>query len=74
MKCIECMEQECGVNGEEKYAWNPKEIFIKLTELQNLKQGDQTEEEYERNIKCRIKFLKGKGGTLLWARCIYSAC
>ena len=64
MECIKCMDQECGVNGDEKYAWKPKELFSRSTELQNLKQGDQTEDEDEREIKRRSKFLKQKGGTL----------
>ena len=64
MECIEYTEQECGVNGDEKDAWKPKELFRRSTELKNLKQGDQTEEEYKREIKHGAKFFRGKGGTL----------
>lgn len=63
VECIECMEQVCGVNGDEEYTWEPAEFFDKPTELSNLKQGDVTEEEYEREIKRQTKFLKGKGGS-----------
>ena len=32
VECIECMEQVCGVNGDEEYSWKPAEFFDKSAE------------------------------------------
>ena len=52
VKCIKCMQQICGTNGDKIFLYKLSKYHNRTSELNNLEQGEKSEAEYKEEMHC----------------------